>query len=114
MFKQTKPWLRHIRPAWLALAALLAACARADAADVALGEYLSTECVTCHQLSGKITPGIPPIAGLPQDAFINALMAYKTGQRANDVMRSVTARLTADEMAALAAYFAAQKPQGGP
>ena len=114
MFKETKRQLRRIRPAWLALAALLVAGARAVAADTALGEYLSTECVTCHRLSGKITAGIPPIVGLPEDAFVNALMAYKTGQRANDVMRSVAGRLSAEEMAALAAYFAAQKPEGGP
>lgn len=98
----------------LALPALLAVSAPAFAADAALGEYLAAECVTCHQLSGTPAAGIPPIVGLPQDAIVNALMAYKTGQRDNDVMRNIAARLSAEEMSALAAYFAALKPKGGP
>jgi cytochrome c2 len=50
--------MRDVRmPFYLAVAMALApiltiASARA-AGDRALGEYLSSECVTCHQLSGK-------------------------------------------------------------
>jgi cytochrome c553 len=77
--------------------------------DLALGEYLSAQCVTCHQLSGQAAGGVPAIAGLPETAFIAALEAYKSGQRDNSVMRNIAARLSPDEMAALAAYFAAQK-----
>jgi cytochrome c553 len=99
----------------LALALMVAAPGPAGAApDLALGEYLAAECVTCHQLSGKATGGIPPIVGLPQEAFMAALMAYKTGGRANPVMRNIAARLTEEDIAALAAYFAAKKPQGAP
>ncbi len=35
--------------------------------DPALGQYLSSECVTCHQLTGQYQ-GIPPIVGWP-DAY---------------------------------------------
>jgi cytochrome c553 len=92
----------------LALQAICVAPVRA-AGDIALGEYLSAECVTCHQLSGAVTAGVPAIVGLSQDAFLAALMAYKTGIRENQVMRSIAARLTDEEMAALAAYFATRK-----
>jgi cytochrome c553 len=51
----------------------------AYAVDIALGEYLSSECVTCHQLSGHGTGGIPPITGLTEVHFIEALQAYKSG-----------------------------------
>ncbi len=74
--------------------------------DRALGQYLSGECVGCHQLSGEATAGIPAIIGLPVDAFIAALTAYKTGKRNNPVMRNIADRLTTEEMAALAVYFA--------
>lgn len=96
-----------------AIPALLAA-APACAQDLALGEYLSAECVTCHQLSGASAAGIPPIVGQPREAIVTALMAYKAGQRNNDVMRNIAARLSADEIDALAAYFAAQRPKSRP
>jgi cytochrome c553 len=96
----------------LMCAALLVSAAAASpclSADVALGEYLSAECVTCHQLSGVATAGIPAIVGLSEEAFIEALEAYKNGTRDNPVMRNIAARLSRDDMAALAAYFAARK-----
>jgi cytochrome c len=83
----------------------------AHAVDIALGEYLSSECVTCHQLSGHGTGGIPPIVGLTEVRFIEALQSYKSGERDNEVMRNIAGRLTAEEMSALAAYFAQQGPK---
>jgi cytochrome c len=83
----------------------------AHAVNIALGEYLSSECVTCHQLSGHATGGIPPIIGLAEVHFIEALQAYKSGERDNEVMRNIAGRLTAEEMSALAAYFARHSPK---
>jgi cytochrome c553 len=80
----------------------------ADAADLALGEYLSAECVTCHQISGKSTGGIPSIVGLTEEWLVHALLEYKAGKRDNEVMRNIAARLGDEEIASLAAYFAAQ------
>ncbi|MEL6767535.1 MAG: c-type cytochrome [Pseudomonadota bacterium] len=74
------------------------------AGDPAYGEYLASECVTCHQLDGSYD-GIPPISGWPRPDFIRALLAYKAGLRDNPVMASVAGSLADDEMAALAAYF---------
>jgi len=74
------------------------------AGDPAYGEYLASECVTCHQLDGTYD-GIPPISGWPRPDFIRALLAYKAGLRDNAVMVSVADSLADDEMAALAAYF---------
>lgn len=76
---------------------------------MALGEYLAAECAACHQLSGGVAGGIPAIVGLPEKTFVEALNAYKTGKRDNPVMRNIAARLSQDDMAALAAYFAARK-----
>lgn len=93
----------------VAAAVLLCAPAVTHAADAALGEYLSAECVTCHQITGQVNGGIPAIVGWPEQAFIEALSAYKTGARDNAVMRTIAARLSDDEIAALAAYFATHK-----
>lgn len=88
----------------------LGAAALAIEGDPAYGEYLSTECVTCHQPSGR-ADGIPSIVGWPKDAFVRALFEYKTHVRSHQVMRMVTANLGNEEVAALAAYFGSLSPQ---
>lgn len=74
--------------------------------DVEYGEYLSQECTTCHQRSGA-NEGIPGIVGWPEDDFVVAMHAYKEKLRPHEVMQSVSSRLSVEEIAALAAYFAA-------
>ena len=68
------------------------------------GEYLSTECTTCHQADGGFD-GIPGIVGWPQDEFVIAMHAYKLKKRDHPVMQMMAGRLADDEIAALAAYF---------
>jgi cytochrome c553 len=70
----------------------------------AYGEYLSNECVTCHQLSGN-SPGIPTIVGLPEASIILSLQEYRDKKRINEVMQNIASRLGDKEIAALAAYF---------
>jgi len=78
--------------------------------DVEYGGYLATECVTCHQMSGR-ADGIPSIVGWPNNAFIRALFEYKTNVRSHQVMQNMTVNLGNEEIAALAAYFATLEPQ---
>lgn len=97
--------------AWLALLpAAFAASGSARAGDRALGEYLSAECVTCHQVSGRQVAGIPAIIGLPEDAFVAMMESYRRRERENQVMQTMAARLSPEEVAALAAYFGGLKP----
>lgn len=102
----------RIRPS--AALALLVLCgpvqASSDAVaspkgDAAFGEYLSGTCVTCHQVSGKATGGIPPIVAWPEDQFIAVMNSYRSKDRENQVMRTIAAQLNDEEIAALAAYF---------
>lgn len=79
------------------------------AGDRELGQYLSSECVTCHRTAGQNAQGIPKINGWPQDQFIAVMNAYKQKQRDNPVMQTVAGRLGDDDIAALAAYFSTQK-----
>lgn len=84
------------------------AAAQSMEGDVAYGEYLAGECVTCHQISGEYK-GIPPIVGWPTDIFISILYEYRNEQRPNEVMQLISKKLTDEEMAALAAYFASRQ-----
>jgi cytochrome c553 len=79
------------------------------AGDLALGQYLSSECVTCHQVSGRFD-GIPPIVGWPEASFIEIMMQYRTKERTNLLMQTIAGKLTEEEIAALAAYFGSLKP----
>ena len=73
------------------------------------GEYLSGTCVTCHQIDGS-DQGIPSITGWPRSQFVTVMHAYRGKHRKNPVMQQITAPLSDDEIAALAAYFEDVKP----
>lgn len=73
--------------------------------DPEYGAYLSVECVTCHQRNGS-DKGIPSIVHWAERDFIMAMQAYKRNLRPHPVMQMVAGRLSDQEIAALAAYFA--------
>lgn len=73
--------------------------------DAEYGEYLSSECSTCHQRDGS-DQGIPSITQWPEEDFVVAMHAYKKKLRPHPVMQMMAGRLSNDEIAALAAYFA--------
>lgn len=103
--------------AWRAVlgaAAMLLGSAAAGPAvaggDRELGEYLSSECVTCHQISGRFD-GIPSIVGRDEPELVAALTEYRDKVRDNQVMRAIAAKFNDEEIAALASYFASIEKQ---
>ena len=72
--------------------------------DAEYGEYLSSECLTCHQSNGS-NDGIPGITAWPTEDFVIAMHAYKQKVRPHPVMQMMAGRLSDEEIAALAAYF---------
>ena len=73
--------------------------------DAEYGAYLSSECSTCHRRDGA-DEGIPSITQWPPEDFVVAMHAYKSRLRPHPVMQMMAGRLSNDEIAALAAYFA--------
>ena len=69
-------------------------------------------CVQCHgQAMTGVVPAIPGLLGLPRDYLNAQLGAWKTGQRrahAPDCMQEVVARLSLDDINAVAHWVAAQ------
>ena len=84
-----------------------AAAALALEGDPDYGEYLSGECVTCHQAEGG-DDAIPSITGWDRAAFVTALLAYRSKHRDHPAMQLVAGRLNDEEIAGLAAFFATQ------
>jgi cytochrome c len=72
--------------------------------DPEYGEYLSSECVSCHRADGS-AEGIPSITRWPEQDFVVAMHAYKEKLRPHPVMQMMAGRLSNEEIAALAAYF---------
>jgi cytochrome c len=72
--------------------------------DAEYGEYLASECLTCHRSDGT-SDGIPSITLWPTDDFVVAMHAYKRKLRPHPVMQMMAGRLNDEEIAALAAYF---------
>ncbi len=94
----------------LAAVAALVTAGHAAAADVELGRYLATECVTCHRAAAA-GGAIPSIVGIDETRFAETVRAYRDRRLPNPVMQNVASRLTDEEIAALARYFAtATKP----
>lgn len=73
--------------------------------DVEYGEYLSSECTSCHQADGA-NDGIPSIVGWDEEAFRYSMLDYRTKLREHPVMNMIAGRLSDEEIAALSAYFA--------
>ncbi len=68
------------------------------------GEYLASECSTCHQRDGS-DQGIPAIVNWPAEDFVVVMHAYKRKIRPHPVMQMMAGRLSNEEIAALAVYF---------
>lgn len=73
--------------------------------DKEYGEYLSTECVTCHQAKDTDAK-IPVLHGYDQESFVALMKAYRSGELENPTMITIAKRLTDEDVAALAAYYA--------
>lgn len=93
-------------PFWTASTLVLGVSAGAvRAADLAYGEYLAQECITCHRRHVDKGAAIPVIAGRSAQYLTNALREYRTGRRVNPVMQNVARSLDPRQIEALAAYF---------
>jgi cytochrome c553 len=79
------------------------------AGDVAAGKARSAACAACHGANGQGVPPNPPLAGVPEAQQVKALQDYKSGARANAVMKGLAAALSDKDMEDLSAYYASLK-----
>ena len=86
-----------------------AAPARSD--PVQAGKAAAAACAGCHGEAGvSATPGMPSLVGLDPKYFVAAMSAYKSGSRANDMMKALAAGAKDADLANMALYYALQKP----
>lgn len=98
---------------------LIAACIAATSSSVfaldgnvdAAREKISM-CVGCHGIPGYKTAypevyPVPKLGGQHPEYIVQALTAYKTGERNHPSMRAIAESLSEQDMADLAAYYGA-------
>ena len=79
------------------------------AGDPAAGKAKAGPCVGCHGANGEGSSSNPALAGKSEDALVQALQEYKSGKRSNAIMKSLASKLSDQDMANLAAYYASLK-----
>ena len=104
-----------------AIAAALVLCApalaqnapapAASAGDPVKGREKTQMCEGCHEIPGWRTAfpevyHVPKIAGQNEPYIVAALKAYRSGERTHPSMRGITAPLSDEDIANLAAYYA--------
>ena len=78
------------------------------AGDVAAGRRKALQCQTCHGLDGlSRLPEAPHLAGQPERYLVKSLDDYRRGSRNNEMMTIVVKELSDQDIADLAAYYAA-------
>src|SRR5512134_647462 len=77
--------------------------------DPAAGKAKAASCGGCHGANGEGVKPNPALAGLPEAKFVQAMKDYKSGKRANPVMKSFAGPLSDQDLANLAAYYASLK-----
>ena len=74
------------------------------------GRYLAANCTGCHGTQGRSTGAVPAIAGLGRTVIVEAMRAFRSGDRAATVMHQHAKGYSEAQIELLADYFAAQKP----
>ena len=100
-----------IKKLFLGLVALVVTSSFAQAAgDSIAGGKVMVQCQSCHGKDGlgKMTY-TPNIAGQKYDYLVHALMTYKAGERKSSMMSLAVKKLSDEDIANVAAYYAAIK-----
>jgi cytochrome c553 len=78
-------------------------------ADDVAGLAPATVCVTCHGVAGAgVAPQPPVLSGQHEEYLVHALQQYKEGKRTGNIMAAFAANLSDEDMAKLAAFYAAR------
>lgn len=77
--------------------------------DRAYGEYLASDCLSCHNRAAEDT-GMATIYGRVRSEFLTLMYQYQARAIGSDTMQLYAANLSGEEMAALAAYFETATP----
>src|SRR5262249_38334138 len=90
----------------LALGATSSALAQRP--DPNLGRNLAAACASCHGTNGVSRAGMPTLAGRDPGELTRLMQDFRSGKRPSTVMNQIARGYNDEQVAAIAAYFAAQ------
>ena len=91
------------------LTSLLFASTTVMAADAEAGKVKSAVCAACHGPAGvSANPLWPNLAGQKEQYLVKQIKAFRDGDRKDLMMAPMVAGLSDDDVANLAAFYAAQ------
>ena len=94
----------------LSAVALATAANVASAGDAAAGKAKAATCGGCHGANGiSAVPTYPNLAGQKEQYLVKQIKAFRDGTRKDPMMAPMVAALSDDDIANLAAFYAAQK-----
>jgi sulfide dehydrogenase cytochrome subunit len=93
----------------LAALGLFGAAAHAQAPDPLQVRSWAAACANCHGTGGVSQPGMASLAGMSGQDVERKMLDFKNGRQAATVMHQISKGYSDEQIAAIAAYFAAQK-----
>jgi len=104
--------LRSLTALLVASVTVFAAQAQEIKGDAAAGLKKNAMCIGCHGIEGYQASfpeiyKVPKISGQAEKYIVSSLNAYKKGERKHPSMRGIATSLSDQDMADLAAYYAA-------
>ncbi|MQX37796.1 c-type cytochrome [Roseospira navarrensis] len=71
-------------------------------------DLIAQNCATCHGMDGRVfTEAMPALAGMDPEDFVAAMRAFRDDRRPGTIMDRIAKAFTEDDVAALAAHYAA-------
>ncbi|KAA3652337.1 MAG: cytochrome C [Proteobacteria bacterium] len=104
--------MKRIAPLTLACLWALTPTAHAGA-PLDAGRLLAATCANCHGTDGHSAGGTESLAGIPGDTLLRKLAAFTSGEKPATIMHQIAKGYTPEQLALIAAYFAAQRPATG-
>jgi cytochrome subunit of sulfide dehydrogenase len=99
--------LPFLIPAMLLAASASAMAQSPDAPQV---RGWAASCSNCHGTQGRAQDGMDKLGGADRETTLTKLLDFKNGRRPASIMHQLSKGYSDEQLAAIAAWFAAQKP----
>ena len=94
---------------WPALGAAQAAPGAAATPSPTPARVLAANCANCHGTAGAAAGAMPSLAGQSATYIAEQMRAFRDGKRPATIMHQLAKGYSDEQIAAIAAHFAAQK-----
>lgn len=102
--------MSHAKTMFWVLASFATAPAFAQSPDPLQVRSWAASCANCHGTQGQAQQGMHRLAGMPAGELNRKMLDFKNNRVPATVMHQLAKGYTDEQIAAISAFFAAQKP----